>query len=71
MASPFLTNCSVERSQTGEVFFLRQHLRLERLQARGQGHTALQDFAGADQPEGRVLGQALGIIDILVPVKRL
>ncbi len=56
----------IERGQTGKVLGPRQHFGLERLRTRGQGRVALQDLRGADQPEGRVLGKPLGIVDILV-----
>jgi hypothetical protein len=39
-------------------FCLRQQFRLERLQARGQRRSALQNFLGADEPKGaKSLGQ--------------
>jgi len=46
--------------------YLRQQFRLERLQARGQRRSALQDFLGADEPERRVLREPLSVVDILV-----
>ena len=52
--------------QTGKVFWLRQQFRLKRLQARGQCRSALQDLLRADQPDGRVLREPLGVVDILV-----
>jgi hypothetical protein len=66
MASPLGNQLSIERGQTGQVCYLCQQFGLERLQARGQRCTALQNLLGADEPKGRVLGQALGVVDILI-----
>jgi hypothetical protein len=49
------------------VLFLRQHFGLERLQARGQRCTPFPNLPGADQPEGRILREARGVVDILIP----
>jgi len=57
---------AVDPCQAGEILPLRQHLRLERLQPRGQGRPTLPDLLRADQPEGRMLGKPLGVVDILV-----
>ncbi len=46
---------------------MRQHFGLERLQARGQGRAPLPDLPRADQPEGRILREARGIVHILIP----
>ena len=45
---------------------MRQQLGFERLQPRGQRGTALSNPAGADQPEGWFLGEALGVVNILI-----
>ncbi len=66
MTSALAINSRLIARQTGKVFFLRQQFGLERLQARGQRRSALQDLLGADEPEGRVLGETLGVVDILV-----
>ena len=66
MASALAIRSRLMRGQTGEVFSLRQQFGLERLQARGQRRSALPDLLRADEPEGRVLGEALGVVDILV-----
>ena len=57
---------AADQRQTDKLFLLRQQFGLERLQARGQRRSAPQDLLGADEPEGRVLGEALGVVDILV-----
>ena len=57
---------AADQRQAGKVFLLRQQFGLERLQARGQRRSALQDLLGADEAEGRVLGEALGVVDILI-----
>jgi hypothetical protein len=67
IASALATSSAIDARQTGEAFGLRQQLRLERLQARGQRRAALPNLTGADEPEGRVLGKPLGIVNILVP----
>jgi hypothetical protein len=46
---------------------LGQHFRLERLQARSQRRPTLPNLVGTDQPEGRVSGEALGVVYILIP----
>jgi hypothetical protein len=45
---------------------LCQHFGLERLQARGQGRATLPDLPRADEPEGRILRQARGVVHILI-----
>jgi hypothetical protein len=45
---------------------LRQQFSLERFQARGQRSSALQNFLGAYEPEGRVLREPLGVVDTLI-----
>src|SRR6266849_2693843 len=59
--------CPVESCQSREVLLLGQHLSLEGLQPGGQSCPSLPDLFGADQPEGRVVGQPLGIVHILIP----
>ena len=54
------------RGQAAEVLLLGQHLGLEGLQAGGQRRTPLPDLLRADQSEGRILAQPLGVIEILV-----
>ena len=66
MTSALATKLAIDARQTSKVFSLRQQFGLERLQARGQCRSALQDLLGADEPEGRVLGEPLGVVDILV-----
>jgi hypothetical protein len=62
----FADQLPIECSQTGEVFLLRQYFGLEWLQARGQRRAALPDLPGADEPESRVLGEPLGVVNVLV-----
>ena len=53
-------------SQSGEVLHLGQHLGLEGLQPGSQSRASIPDFLGTDQPEGRVLGEPLRVVDVLV-----
>ena len=55
---PLDNQLAVYPPQTGEVLRSREQFRLERLHARGQRRCALPSPAGADQPEGRVLGES-------------
>jgi hypothetical protein len=52
--------------QPRKVFLLSQHLRLETLQPLRQGGTPIPDLFGTDKPEGRLLGDSLGIVEIFV-----
>jgi hypothetical protein len=47
-------------------FRLLQKFNFERLQALGQSRTPLHDLPGADQAKGRLLGEPLGVVDILI-----
>ncbi len=57
----------IHRGQSPEVLLLGKHLGLEGLQPGGQCSTPVPDLFRANQPEGRILAQPLGIIHILVP----
>ena len=56
----------VDRRQPGEVLVLGQQLRLERVHSGRQGRPALPDLLRPDQPEGRITGEALRVIHVLV-----
>jgi hypothetical protein len=62
----FADQFSIDPGQTRKVPLSGQPLGLQGLQPRGQRRTALPDFLRADQPEGRILAEALGVIDVLV-----
>ena len=50
--------------QSREVLLLGQHL--EGSQSGGQRCPSIPDLFGADQPEGRVAGESLGIVEVFV-----
>ena len=56
----------IERGQTDQVFFLRQHLGLEQLRERGQGRDTLPNLTRADEPESRILKEARGVVNISI-----
>jgi hypothetical protein len=43
-----------------------QQFRRERVQPCSQGRTLLPDLLAADQPEGRILGEALRVVQVLI-----
>ena len=45
---------------------MRQHLGLKPMEPRGQRRAAIPDLLRANQAEGRVLGKALGVIEIFI-----
>ena len=57
---------SVQRHQPQQVLFARQHLRLEAVQRRGQGRTAIPDLLRTDQPKRRIDRNPLGVVEVLV-----
>ena len=57
---------SVQCQQPQQVLFARQHLRLEAVQRRGQGRTAIPDLLRADQAKRRVSRHSDGVVDVLV-----
>ena len=57
---------SVQRHQPQQVLFARQHLRLEAMQRRGQGRTAIPDLLRTDQPKRRIDRNPLGVVEVLV-----
>ena len=57
---------AVDAGQALEVLLLGQHLGLKSLQAGSQRRTTIPSFLGTDQPEGRILRNSLGIVDILI-----
>jgi len=52
--------------QVAQVRLLGQHLGLKGLQAGGQRRLTMPDPLGTDQPELRILGEPLGVVDILI-----
>ena len=56
----------VDRPQPGQVFWFGEQFRLERLQPRSQGRSTVPGLLRTDQPEGRILGKALGIVHVLI-----
>ncbi len=56
----------VDRGRTGEVVFLGQQLCLKRLRSGSQRCATLPDLLRTDEPELRILGRPLGIVDILI-----
>jgi hypothetical protein len=52
--------------QPRKVFLFSKLFRLETLQPRGQAGTPIPDLFGTDEPEGRVSGDSLGIVEIFV-----
>ena len=57
---------SVESCQSGKVLLFGQHLGLKGLQPGSQSRTSIPDLFGTDQPEGRVLGEPLGVVEVFV-----
>jgi hypothetical protein len=57
---------AVDACQTREILRFGEHLGFKRLQAGGQRHPAIPDLLRTDQPERRIVREALGIIDILI-----
>ena len=56
----------VDRGQACEVLVLRQQFRLEGLQTGSQGCPTLPDLLRTDQPERRILGDALGVVHVFI-----
>ena len=52
--------------ESRKVFLLGQHLSLKTLQPGGQSGAPIADPFRTDQPEGRVLGEPLGIVEVFV-----
>ena len=57
---------SVQRHQPQQVLFARRHLRLEAVQRRGQGRTAIPDLLRTHQPKRRIDRNPLGVVEVLV-----
>ena len=57
---------AVDAGQALEVLLLRQHLGLKSLQAGSQRCATIPSFLGTDQAERRILGESLGVVDILI-----
>src|ERR1035437_1274092 len=66
MRSRFEDQCRAEPRQPGEVRVFGQHLGLETLQPRGKSGASIPALFRADQPEGRVLGEPLGVVEVFV-----
>ena len=65
MSSTLASNSRLSAASPAR-FSLRQHFGLERLQARGQGRAPLPDLPRANEPEGRILGEPRGVVNIFV-----
>jgi hypothetical protein len=63
---PLTDQLSINRGQPGEILFLGKQVGLEGLQPAGQRRPTLRDLFGTDQPERRILREALGIVYILI-----
>ena len=66
IASALPINARLSRASPGEVLLLGQHLGLEGLQPGGQSRASIPDLFRTDQPEGRVLGEPLGVVEVFV-----
>jgi hypothetical protein len=66
MASPLPISSRLTRAKVPKFPLFDQHLGLEGLQPRTQRRATLPDLLRADQPEGRILAQALGIVQFFV-----
>ena len=58
--------CPAEARQPGEVPILVQHLGLETPQPRGESDASILYLFQTDEPEGRILGKSLGVVEIFV-----
>ncbi len=61
-----LDQCRVEASKSLVVPLLRQDVRLEPVERRGEGDAGLPPLARGQHPKRRVLGQPLGVVGVLV-----
>jgi hypothetical protein len=66
MRSRFEDQCRAEPRQPGEVRVFGQYLGLETLQPRGKSDASIPYLFRTDEPEGRVLGKPLGVVEVFV-----
>jgi hypothetical protein len=62
-ASGWAISSRLNRCQTSKVFRLREGVPFR---TTASAAAALHDLPGADQPKGQILGEPLGVVDILI-----